>query len=180
MNRFIKILYDEHTVIVNAIDIAKQLRSLVGRDDGMYEKSLRKLITFFREYADKYHHHKEELILFPEMNKRNELLEDGIVKEMFENHEDFRESIGRIVAKLDQKDYSAAQEELEKYTEALLDHIAVENDEVFQIAELLLSEAELEKIGYRFIDCDKDLGEKHKEDLIEMAATLRKQMLMID
>lgn len=180
MNPFIKLLYDEHAVIVNAIDTAKQLRQLAGKDDTLYEKTLRKLIRFFREYADKYHHYKEELILFPEMNRRNELLGDGIVKEMFDNHEEFRLRIGRIVQNLDRKDYLSAQAELEKYAEALLDHIAVENDEVFQIAEQLLTEPELEKIGHRFMDCDRELGEKLKEDLVDMAESLRKELMLMD
>jgi hemerythrin-like domain-containing protein len=180
MNQFIKILYDEHSVIVNAIDIAKQLKSLIGRDEVLYEKMLRQLIRFFREYADKFHHHKEELILFPEMNRRNELLEEGIVKEMFSNHEDFRENIARIEKALDEKKYSSAQSELEKYSEALLDHIAVENEEVFQMAEQLMDDSELEKIGYRFMDCDQELGNQLKADLEEMTELLRKEMMMID
>lgn len=180
MTRSMKVLFDEHEIIANAIDTARQARSLIGKEDAAYEKLIHQLIGFFRNYADKYHHFKEEEILFPEMAKRNDLLADGVIKEMFENHEDFREMIRNIEKALNEKKYSEAQQQLEKYTEALLDHIAVENDEVFQTAESIFSEEELEKIFFRFEDCDRDLGNAKKEELKELADTLRKNLLMAD
>ncbi len=179
-NPNIKILYDEHEIIVNAIDVAKQMKPLLEKNTELYETMLRKLILFFRNYADKYHHFKEEEILFPEMNRRNELLEDGVIKEMLENHADFREMIGDIEKNLNDHNYAKANEILVKYTEALLDHIAVENDEVFQMAESIFDNAELEKIGFRFMDCDRDLGEAKKEELKEMTAELRREMFLMD
>jgi hemerythrin-like domain-containing protein len=178
INPFLKTLYDEHSIIINAIDVARQSKILIGIDNAQYESTIRQLITFFRNYADKYHHYKEENILFPEMNKRNELLVDGVIKEMFDNHEEFREKIRNIEINLDSKMYAQAQTELEKYGEALLDHIAVENDEVFQIAETLFTDDDLEKINHRFQDCDRDLGNKQKEELEELINLFRKKTLM--
>ena len=61
---------------------------------------------------------------------------------------------------------------LTEYTEKLLDHIAVEDDELFQMAETLLDDNELEKMYYDFQDIDRELGfdikiefEKLKEKL---------------
>ncbi|MDP1725254.1 MAG: hemerythrin domain-containing protein [Bacteroidota bacterium] len=179
-NPFMKILYDEHEVIVNAIDVAKQLKYLINRDPDLYDIKLRKLIQFFRNYADKYHHYKEEVILFPEMNKRNEMLEEGIIKEMFENHEDFREMIKSIEQSLNAHDYIKAHDQLEKYTEELLNHIAVENEEVFQMAESIFDLAELEKIGHRFLDWDRELGDARKEEWKELADELRRDLTMMD
>jgi hemerythrin-like domain-containing protein len=175
-----KVLFDEHEIIVNAIDTARQAKSLIGKYDVSYEKLIHQLIGFFRNYADKYHHFKEEEILFPEMAKRNELLADGVIKEMFDNHADFREMIKGIEASLNEKKYAEAQQKLQQYTESLLDHIAVENDEVFQSSESIFSEEELEKIYFRFEDCDRELGSAKKEELKELADTLRKNLLMAD
>lgn len=177
MDKSMKILYDEHELIVNAIDTAQQSGSLLGTNEVRYESTVRSLINFFRAYADRFHHYKEEIILFPEMNRKNELLAEGIIKEMFDNHVEFREMIGAIEAHLNEKKYSKANELLKKYSEALLDHIAVENDEVFQMAETLFSPDELDKIYYRFEDCDRDLGSKKKMELAELANELRKNLL---
>ena len=180
MNTYLKLLYDEHSIIINAIEVAKKSESLIGKDDILYEKTIRNLIDFFRNYADKYHHTKEEMILFPEMEKKNELLQDGVIKEMFDNHEEFREMIASIEKNLDQKNFINTQKELDAYGEALLDHIAVENEEVFQMAETIFADDELERISFRFLDSDRELGDKRKEELKELADLLRKQAFLSD
>lgn len=162
----VKVLFDEHDIIVSAINTAKEADKLIAKDEIIYEQLVWNLIKFFREYADQYHHHKEEQILFPEMSKKNELLEDGVIKEMFENHEDFRDLIKSVETFLDEKNYTGAQKQLNIYTESLLDHIAVENDEVFQMAETIFDDDELEKIYFRFEDCDRELGDANKTQLI--------------
>ena len=177
MNKSIRLLFEEHEIIVNAIDVVSEVKSLIGKNDIMYEKTVRELLLFFRNYADKFHHFKEEEILFPEMSKKNELLTDGVLKEMFENHSDFRERIKSVENLLNEKKYPDAQLQLERYAEALLNHIAVENEEVFQTAEAIFSEEELEKIFFRFEDCDRELGISKKLELKEMAETLRKNLL---
>lgn len=180
MSPYLQILYDEHEVIVNALDVVQQAKFLIDKDEAQYEKTIRQLLDFFRNYADKFHHHKEEIILFPEMNKRNELLQDGVVKEMFNNHEDFREVLRKVEKYLDEKNYERVQQQLDYYSEALLDHIAVENDEVFQMAETLFSDDELEKISHRFDDADRELDSGKKEQYPEMIDNLRKQFILAD
>ncbi len=172
----VKVLFDEHDIILSAIAIAKDAGRLIENNEAAYEILIRELIGFFREYADQYHHYKEEQILFPEMSKKNELLEEGVIQEMFEHHTDFRSMIKSIEIFLNSKDYVQAQLELNNYSEALLDHIAVENDEVFQIAETLFDTDELEKIFFRFEDCDRELGDANKTKLVnqlkEMQASI--------
>lgn len=184
MKNPIQVLLDEHEIIVSATDLAKQADQLIETDPANYETVIRKLISFFRLYADQYHHYKEERILFPEMNKKNELLEDGVIKEMMENHEDFRSMIKGVEFFLDRRDYTKARQQLHIYTEALLDHIAVENDEVFQMAETLMNAAELEKMYFKFEDCDEEIAElnrltngTNKVSLVEQLNEIKKSLL---
>jgi hemerythrin-like domain-containing protein len=163
MNNSLQILYDEHEVISQAVAIARNARVLIGINDEEYDFKMRELISFFRIYADRYHHQKEEEILFPEMMKKNELMADGIIKEMFDNHENFRELLRSIESSVENKEYKAAADLIEEYTNALLDHIAVENDELFQTAYSLFNDIELENIYYRFADLDRELGEEKKK-----------------
>ena len=167
----ITLLHDEHEIILDAIRIAKELRKHTG-NGGLYEQKVSALIAFFREYADKYHHYKEEEVLFPEMVKANELLESGVIQEMFENHEDFRALIREIEQLTKDKKHEDAQNKLEQYVEALTDHIAVENEEVFEIARSLFSDIEMEKIFFRFMDLDADLGDKRKLELKAQLAVI--------
>jgi hemerythrin-like domain-containing protein len=173
MNKTIQMLFDEHEIIVNAIDAAQQLKTQLGKSDKQYEQNVRDLIGFFRDYADNYHHHKEEQILFPAMKKKNELLADGVLKEMLDNHEEFRELINSVEKALDEKNYIQSQQKLDIYSEALLNHIAVENEEVFQMAETLLTEPEAEKMLFDFEDADIELGSGKKQEYEELIESLR-------
>ena len=180
MNNPVQVLYEEHTIITNAIDIAREASALIGKDNAQYESTIRKLITFFREYADGFHHQKEETILFPAIAKKNEMLAEGIIFEMNENHEDFREKVGMIENCLNVEDYPKAQKIMERYTEALLDHIAAENEELFNIATTILDEHELNTMHFQFIDCDRELGDSKKLELVEMASGLRAALMMAE
>ncbi len=172
MNNPIETLYEEHNIIIDAINIAYDLRKIIDNSD-LYEEQANSLIMFFKEFADKYHHQKEETVLFPQMIKANELLESGVVQEMYENHEDFRKLINEIEKSIKNKDFENAQEKLEQYIGALTDHIAVENEEVFEIAQTLFNENDLEKIYYKFKDIDSEFGEKDKNLLQEQLNKIR-------
>lgn len=176
MNDPIQILFDEHEVIRLVVDAARKSSGYIGKDDSRYEQIVRKLLNFFRNYADRYHHYKEEIILFPEMCKRNELLQNGVIQEMLNNHTEFREMLGSIENFIREKNYMRANQQMEIYCEALLDHISVENDEVFQIAESIFQEQELDSMYFRFADCDKELGEGGKLELAKMANEIHEEL----
>lgn len=176
MNNSLKVLFDEHEIITGAIETARSAKSLIGINDEEYELAISELIRFFRVYADQYHHHKEEEILFPEMAKKNELLADGILKEMYDHHTWFREMLKAIELDFEHKQYTAASEKMDEYTGALLDHIAVENEELFQAAYTLFTEDELENIYFRFVDLDRDLGDAKKTDLSELINELNAEI----
>lgn len=176
MTNALKILYDEHEVIVSAIELAKGSAGLAESNPPKYELVVRDLLSFFRNYADQYHHHKEEQILFPALGKKNELLQEGIITEMLSNHEDFRNMLRGIEIELEKKEYKQARQYLALYGEALLDHIAVENDELFQVAEALMSEEEQERTYFSFMDCDRDLGNENKRLLKDMLEAIRREL----
>ena len=48
MNDSLKTLYEEHAIIVNVIDAAKNAGALIARDPDEYDAYIRKLIHFFR------------------------------------------------------------------------------------------------------------------------------------
>lgn len=165
MNEFVKVLYDEHDIIISAIEIAKKTDELIEKDPVKFEYILGQLIHFFRQYADRFHHFKEEEILFPEMKQKNEMIGLGIIHEMLDNHYEFRGLIKQIEHQVVLKKHKEAYALLYEYSEKLLDHIAVENDELFLMTEQLFDDAELERIQFRFEDCDRDLGYESKEEL---------------
>ncbi|MEI2695241.1 MAG: hemerythrin domain-containing protein [Saprospiraceae bacterium] len=163
MNKAIEILTHEHNIIIAALGQVKGLFKELRQGNECYYE-IKKSMEFFRVYADNYHHAKEENVLFPEMIRRREMLEFGVIYEMNQNHEDFREMLSKMEDCLDEAEWELAQKTFEKYAESLLEHIAVENEEVFQIAETIMTEDELLSIYYRFQDCDRELGDAEKQE----------------
>lgn len=164
MPQAIELLNAEHETIKQRLNDARTALSALCKSEEDLSP-MQTYLNFFRNYADGYHHHKEEEILFPEMCRRNELLEQGVIEEMLQNHADFREMLADFEAAISSNRHAEALQILDRYAEALLDHIAVEDDEVFQMAESLFSESEIENIYYRFLDCDRERGDEEKAAL---------------
>jgi hemerythrin-like domain-containing protein len=165
MNRSLEVLYNEHEIIKSVINYREKLTALAKSNPIKYKEILTELISFFRNYADKFHHYKEEKLLFPLMCEKNEILKDNIIEEMLDNHQDFRELVKSVESSLESGNNEESLSILLKYTENLLDHIAVEDDELFQMAETLLDENELDKLYYDFQDIDRELGFDTKSEL---------------
>jgi hemerythrin-like domain-containing protein len=155
----------EHEVILEAGQLISLISNHWQSAPADYERTVKQLLHFFAIYADEFHHHKEEEILFPALSKKSELAGMGIIPELLEHHEEFRLQIQQIRKALEINDFASTQQMLESYIIKLKDHIAAENDELFPMAEDIFSQDELDKLYYKCIDKDRELGINRKEDL---------------
>lgn len=156
-HKAITTLFSEHESILDAISIVNKLNSFTS-DKEQYFSGVGLLLRFFKEFADQLHHAKEELVLFPAMEKSNDTLGTGILHEMLENHESFREKIIQIETEIKNSNVETTKKLLHSYVNDLLEHIEAENQEVFQIAQNMLTENELDKIYFHFVDLDTEKG----------------------
>ena len=171
---YTKVLYDEHKIILSAVEMVEKSEHLLNKNPKKWKDFCEKIIYFFRNYANKYHHHKEEQVLFPKISEENEVMRMNIIAEMLENHDDFRDYLSEIEESLD-TDLKDSFSKLSDYCEDLRDHIAAENEELFISVETLLSEYDLETIMFQFQDIDRNLGEDNKkvlEDNLEKIKSL--------
>jgi len=166
-NNPIQTMLEEHEIISKTENIIKNLNHSWENNSENYTKAITRLITFFRDYADGNHHRKEEEVLFPAICNHPDFKLQDIIDELEQHHEDFRDYTIEIEEALDEKDYEKSYHVLKNYLQELLDHIAVENDELFVLAETLLDEEELETIYFKFKDIDMELGEESKLKLEE-------------
>ena len=79
---------------------------------------IREGIEFIRFYADKYHHAKEEEILFKYFDENLDIL-----KVMHEDHRRARNHVQAIIEALDKNNNAAIAEHLTAYGELLTEHI---------------------------------------------------------
>lgn len=160
-------MLDEHEVICQAEEIIERLDRTWETDAVQFKATVNNLIAFFREYADGYHHRKEEEVLFPAIKDHPDFVLQEIIEEFETHHEDFRSYANLIEMALAENEYKKAYEGLYNYLQDLLDHIGAENDELFVLAESLMDEEDLETIYFKFKDIDLELGEERKRELEE-------------
>lgn len=161
----IALLMKEHEVILLAGQFITRLDGTWSEDEELYGKKVERLIEFFRVYSDMFHHEKEERILFRQLKEHPDFRLHELIDELEEHHENFRLQVASIEAAISEKKWVFAQKLLVEYIEALADHIAVENDELFVMTEMLFSEMELSRMYFLFEDLDRAIGEDVKLEL---------------
>lgn len=160
----ISVMYDEHDIIVKAKKIIEKLENTWDSNPTEYAEKAKKLVDFFREYADGYHHRKEEEVLFPAIKDHPDFVLQEIVDEFYTHHDDFRTYASEIIENINEGDYARSYKVFKQYINDLQDHIAAENDELFVLADSLLDDRQKETLYYRFMDIDMELGEARKKD----------------
>ncbi|WP_291125292.1 hemerythrin domain-containing protein [Flavobacterium sp. UBA6031] len=139
----IEILVKEHDSILKMIEITTILLNKEDKTTINIEH-VEKVIDFIKNFADKYHHLKEEDILFLEMEKHGMSREFGPIAMMLHEHNEGRNYIRLAVEGIErfkQGDISAfaqIKENLMAYCILLTNHIAKENNILYPMSEQIL------------------------------------------
>ncbi len=169
-------MLEEHEIISSAEKSILLLDRYWEKDEKDFVKHVHSLISFFREYGDKYHHFKEEQVLFPVLENHIDFTMHPLISELNGHHEIFREYILTIEELLNTGQFKKAYTTLCLYLDELLDHIGAEDDELFVMAVSLLSVDELDSIYFKFRDIDLDLGEERKVQLCKLLQEIEREI----
>ncbi len=82
-----RMLMDEHRNIERVLDCLERMTVLADTSGHLDGASARQALAFFRGYADRCHHGKEEDLLFPMMEKKGFPRETGPLGIMRDEHE---------------------------------------------------------------------------------------------
>ena len=135
----------------------------------------RLMLSFFREYADRLHHGKEEDILFPALELRGFSPYEGPTRVMREEHRRFREAMANMAAAVelwpeDREDsWQQYRQAAAEYVCTLRHHIEREDACLFPIAASAIdasAQADLERAFERFEQ--EDLGAETVQRLVDM------------
>ncbi len=110
-------------------------------------------IDFIRSYADKYHHAKEEEILFKYFDEDLDIL-----RVMHEDHEQARGHVKAILEAIDRKDKAAIAKHLKAYRELLTEHIKKEDEILYPWMDKNLSITQIGELFSKFNETDKQIG----------------------
>lgn len=151
----IEILMEEHESILTMIDISQNILSEENMDN-LPINDLENLIDFIQNFADKYHHLKEEDILFQEMVNRGMSNENGPISVMLHEHNLGRTYIKHAIEGIkkfksgNKTSIQQIRDNLFAYGSLLTNHIHKENNILYPMAANLLTEETLLKMGDDF------------------------------
>ncbi len=142
---------------------------------------LRQFLQFFMDFADGYHHVKEERVLFPAMRRFGFAQEPGPVDIMTSEHEQGRQMIGRLSILASQSEpwsprcFTEIHSLVQSYVVLLRHHIDKESKVLYPMVEANLPPAAWEHIAQRFdaIDEERECAGQVQETQDLVAALLR-------
>jgi len=160
----LKMLSDEHQNILKVIDaLLKESQSLESEKE-INTGFFRKAINFIRGYADKFHHAKEEYILFVELNREGVLTHCNPVQQMLYEHDLGRDFIKALEEGIEENDKEKTIQNATSYAQLLQDHIFKEDNILYPMADEALSEDIKNEILEKFKQIEEDAikdNEKH-------------------
>jgi len=166
-------LRDEHEVILRALSLLERLGQALEATRPLNRTSLGWLVEFFRTFADRCHHGKEEQHLFPALARHDVPVEGGPVGVMLAEHAEGRQLLGVIGAGTDRE----VAEAIRGYVALLRAHIDKENTILFPLAEHILDEDERRRLAAGFAAVEETfLGPGVHDGLVRRLARLEAEL----
>ncbi|MHC4063862.1 MAG: hemerythrin domain-containing protein [Planctomycetota bacterium] len=146
------VLKDEHRVIERVLDAFERVLPKNPVDKEFIASAL----DFFRSFADRFHHAKEEDELFPELERAGIPREGGPIGCMLEEHQQGRaylRAVGENLEAAAEGDATAAQTVRDAgagYIALLRDHIQKEDNVLFMLADQALGPDQQQALSAAF------------------------------
>ncbi len=128
-------LMQDHRIIEQVLSTLEQTGS--PHSLSFYEQA----IDFITNFADGHHHEKEENRLFPALAAEGMPTQGGPIACMLHEHEEGRAHVARMRQAVAASDASAAARAGASYAALLREHIAKEDNILFQMARDMLPDA---------------------------------------
>ena len=146
-----KKLVDEHVIIKKLVALIPAIIENLDVESEPGRQTIIKSVEFIRSYADKYHHAKEEDILFKYFDENLD-----IIKVIHEDHEAARAHVRAVLEGLDEKDRVKIAEHLDAYHELLSEHIKKEDEILYPWMDRNLSTSQVGELFSKFNAADSN------------------------
>ncbi len=154
----IRRLVDEHVFIKRVVAAIPELVNGLDIESEDDRRLVREVTDFIRNYADRYHHAKEEDILFKYFDENEEIL-----KTMHAEHEKGRGHVRATLDALDKRDGAALVEHLRAYHELLKEHIKKEDEILYVWMDGSLSTRQVGELFSKFSEVEEEFGGAPRE-----------------
>jgi hemerythrin-like domain-containing protein len=155
-------LKEEHQGITLMLKILERVCAKMETKGKVDPAHLERIVEFFRVFADKCHHGKEEDLLFPEMEKAGIPKENGPIGVMLTEHTQGRayvRAMGEAATRYKQGEPRGRTEFAENarnYITLLTQHIQKENNVLFPMGDRVLAKEKQEKLVEDFEDLERE------------------------
>ncbi len=150
----IKRLMDEHANIKRLIGLAPYLTDRLRDEPEAGRQLIRDAVEFIGSYADRFHHAKEEDILFGFFDQSAAIF--GVMRD---DHVTARSHVTAIRAGLDDLDDDQVVTNLQSYVELLTAHIRKEDEVLYPWMDRNLTTRQVGELFARFAQVDGELGD---------------------
>ncbi len=147
-----KKLVDEHVLIKRWIALIPAVVKNLDLESDEGRQLILDGIDLIRSYADRYHHAKEEDILFKYFDENSEILQV-----MYEDHTTGRGHVKAMLEALDRKDKTTLGKRLLAYRELLTEHIKKEDEILYPWMDRNLSTTQVGELFAKFNEVDQKM-----------------------
>lgn len=147
----IKRLVEEHDRIKRLLALIPYIVSKIQQEEEMDTDTIEHSAFFIQNYADKYHHAKEEDILFKYTDESQD-----IIQVMYEDHKTGRNFVKQVLAGLEAGRRDDVIKGLESYRELLTQHIKKEDEILYPWIDRSLSTRQVGEMLSSFNEADGD------------------------
>jgi len=133
-----KMLSDEHKNILAVIEAIESECNKLNKNKAIDMSFFHNTIEFIREYADKFHHAKEEDLLFKEFNKCSENAHCNPVEQMLYEHDIGRKFVKGMEIALKNENKADLVKNALGYAQLLKEHIYKEDNILYPMIEEVL------------------------------------------
>jgi hemerythrin-like domain-containing protein len=148
-----KALVEEHVLIKRWLALIPEVIKHIDLESEEDRKLVLQGVEFIRSYADRFHHAKEEDILFKYFDHKLDIL-----KVMYEDHTQGRSHAKAIAEAVERKDRTALRDHLNGYRELLTEHIRKEDEILYPWMDRSLSITQIGEIYSKFHETDERMG----------------------
>ncbi|MBT4970563.1 MAG: hypothetical protein HOM80_16275 [Bacteroidetes bacterium] len=149
----LKQLVDEHVNIMQVIYCIPDIIELIGKSVDLDKNLVLNTVRFIQEYADKYHHAKEEDILFDYADKSLEII--NVIKE---DHTTSRNHMKAVIEAVERGDKNEIANRMTAYAKLLTEHIKKEDEILYPWIDRSLTTTQVGELFQKFSDSNNTLG----------------------
>ena len=167
MKETTKILMDEHENILRLADALEKECNALKNGKDVDNKFFMDAVDFIRNYADKFHHAKEEDILFKEMcsNENQKKLHCNPVEQMLYEHNLGRDFVKGLEQGINENDKRKIIENAQGYAQLIREHIFKEDNILYPMADEVLNEKIQKSMLIRFKEAERQRAKDKKRCL---------------